>query len=372
MQSQLIHRKLRLQAAPSWFPLFGTPAEPHQTRTFITLSRHGEEFLFLPTNRRAALHALQLYPAQTPKARAARAIVQSLIEFGLKGFLSKRSLSLATNSPFATFLQSLAHASTLPDFAVLVGNPHAPGARFIFLVFDSATQPVGVVKAGLSPEARELVRREYRFLCDNSPQFPGLPAPLGFSEEPDHTALALPYIEGRSPAADDATHAATLLSSWRTDTDPVPLGALPAWQALDTTDPIFQSLPQDLPTLKVHPVLMHGDFAPWNIRVGPHGTWTAFDWERGQFPGVPSWDWFHYVVQTSILVRHDSPHQTLLRLQRLFTTLPFQSYAQQAGIADGLLGILAGYLLHNKMHGLSGDAESIDQISRLVVQELGN
>jgi hypothetical protein len=240
------------------------------------------------------------------------------------------------------------------------------------LLFSEDSTPVCIVKVGLSPEARELVRREHRFLSENSHQFSGLPAPLGFSDESQHTSLALPYIEGRSPAADEATHAATLLSSWRTDTDPVPLAGFPAWKTLDITDPIFQSLPQDLTSFKIHPVLMHGDFAPWNVRVSPHGTWTAFDWERGQFPGVPGWDWFHYIVQTSILVRHDSPRETLFRLKQLFITSPFKSYAQHVGIANGLPVILAGYLLHNKMHGLSGDAESIDQISRLVVQELNN
>ncbi len=302
--------------------------------------------MFLPNNLRAARHALQLYPAQTTKARAARAFVQTLIRLGLLTVLSKRPLSLATKSPFAAFLQSLARTSTLPDFAVLIGNPHAPGTRFIFLIFDKAGLPAYIVKAGLSPEARELVRREHRILSENSHRFSGLPAPLGFAEESEHTALALPYIEGRSPTADDATHAATLLSSWRTDTDPVPLGALPAWQTLDTTDPIFQSLPQDLTSLKIHPVLMHGDFAPWNIRVGSHGTWTAFDWERGQFPGVPAWDWFHYVVQTSILVRKESPKKTLLRLQSLLTSRDFQTYADLTGIRSHEHSLLIAYLLH--------------------------
>jgi hypothetical protein len=260
--------------------------------------------------------------------------------------LSKRPLSLGTKSPFAAFLQPLARTSTLPDFAVLVGNLHAPGTRFIFLIFDKAGLPACIVKAGLSPEARELVRREHRFLSENSHRFSGLPAPLGFSEESEHTALALPYIEGRSPTADEATNATTLLSSWRTDAAAVPLGALFSWQALDNTDPIFQALPQDLSSLKIHPVLMHGDFAPWNVRVGPHGTWTAFDWERGEFPGVPAWDWFHYVIQTSILVRKESPKNTLLRLQSLLASEEFQTYAALTGIRSHESSLLIAYLLH--------------------------
>jgi hypothetical protein len=334
------------------------------------LSRHGEEFLFLPNNRSAALHALQLYPAQTTKARGARAFIQALIRLGLLTPLSKRSLPLATKSPFAAFLQSLARTSTLPDFAVLVGNPHAPGTRFIFLVFDKAGHPACIVKAGLSLEARELVRREHRFLSENTHQFPGLTAPLGFSEESEHTALALTYIEGCSPSADDATHAATLLSSWRTDNDPVPLGALPAWQALGTTDPIFQSLPQHLTSLKIHPVLMHGDFAPWNVRVCPHGTWTAFDWERGEFPGVPGWDWFHYIVQSSILVRKETASKTLQRLQSLIVSKPFQEYAENTGISGREKLLLAGYLLHARNLKQAEGGNQIETLLQHVANEL--
>jgi hypothetical protein len=322
--------------------------------------------LFLPNSRSVALHALQLYPAQSTKARGARAFVQALIRLGLLTFLSKRSLSLATKSPFAAFLQSFTRTSTLPDFAVLVGNPHAPGTRFIFLIFDKAGLPACIVKAGLSPEARDLVRREHRFLSENNHRFSGLPAPLGFSEEPEHTALALPYIEGRSPAADEAAHAAALLSAWRTETDPIPLGALPAWQALDTNDPIFQSLPRGLTSLKIHPVLMHGDFAPWNVRVSPRGTWTAFDWERGQFPGVPAWDWFHYVVQTSILVRKESPNNILLRLQSLVASGGFQTYAAITGIRSHELSLLGAYLIHASQLRQTEGATALKQLQELV------
>jgi hypothetical protein len=261
----------------------------------------------------------------------------------------------------------------LPDFAVLVGNPHAPGTRFIFLVFDKAGLPACIVKAGLSPEARDLVRREHRFLSENSPRFSGLPAPLGFAEESEHTALALPYLAGRSPSADDATQAATLLSTWRTDTDPVPLGALPAWQALDTTDPIFQSLPLDLASLKIHPVLMHGDFAPWNIKVAKDGTWTSLDWERGEFPGIPGWDWFHCIVQWSILVMKETPKKCLLRIGDLIQSDEFKRYARSIGIDSISWELFYVYLCHALfvLKPVKG-ASQIEDIRAMTAAKLGN
>jgi hypothetical protein len=315
---------------------------------------------------------MQLYPAQTHMARAACAVISAALRFRLLFTFPRCSLQLNPDTSFATFLITSARTAALGQFAVLVGNPNTPGTRFIFLLFNNANAPVCVVKAGTTPVARELVQREFGFLQQYSRLFSALPSPLGYSETDDYAALALPFIVGNSPRQDDGEGVAQLLESWISHDDPIPLRSIPAWQNLPQNDVSFRKMDSLLVGQMVRPVLMHGDFAPWNIKVAKDGSCAALDWERGEFPGVPSWDWFHYIVQTSILVRHNSPHQTMLRLQRLFTTPLFKSYAQQAGIADGLLGILAGYLLHNKMHGLSGDAESIDQISRLVMQELGN
>jgi hypothetical protein len=357
---------------PSWLKLFVGDKLPSVNQRFNVISRQGHRFIWLPKQRKAALRALMLYPAQTIQARATIAVVRCLLFSSLRAFLPQLVCPLSYQTHFATFLRNLAQSCQLPTLAVLVGNPSTPGTRFIFLLFNDANTPVCVVKAGTTPLARELVQREFSFLQEYSRLFSALPSPLGYSDTDEYTALALPFIAGNSPRKDDGESMAQLLGSWISHDEPIALRSIPAWQNLPRIDETFRRIDCLLAGQMVQPVLMHGDFAPWNVKVAKDGSYAALDWERGGFPGVPSWDWFHYIVQTSILVRHDSPHQTMLRLQRLFTTPPFRSYAQQAGIADGLLGILAGYLLHNKMHGLSGDAESIDQISRLVMRELGN
>ena len=57
------------------------------------------------------------------------------------------------------------------------------------------------------------------------------------------------------------------------------------------------------------------------------------DWERGERVGIPAWDWFHFIVQPSVLVRRETTEATLARLEKLFTTVEFQQYATQCGIA---------------------------------------
>ena len=92
---------------------------------------------------------------------------------------------------------------------------------------------------------------------------------------------------------------------------------------------------------------MHGDFAPWNIKVHPgSGEWQVFDWERGDLAGVPGWDWLHFEIQTAILVRGEAPERIAVRLHSLFVSPEFHDYAERAGIAGIERAIAVAYLLH--------------------------
>ncbi|MBQ0799825.1 MAG: aminoglycoside phosphotransferase family protein [Porticoccaceae bacterium] len=44
-------------------------------------------------------------------------------------------------------------------------------------------------------------------------------------------------------------------------------------------------------------VLVHGDFAPWNLKRQPNNQLAAIDWEDSEFDGLPLWDLchFHYI-----------------------------------------------------------------------------
>jgi len=92
----------------------------------------------------------------------------------------------------------------------------------------------------------------------------------------------------------------------------------------------------------VHPAVMHGDFAPWNVRVHD-GRWMLVDWERGELDGVPGWDWLHYVVQQAVLVQRFDAPRVRERVAHLLTSAAFTRYAQQAGIAGSEELIARGY-----------------------------
>lgn len=60
--------------------------------------------------------------------------------------------------------------------------------------------------------------------------------------------------------------------------------------------------------------LSHGDFAPWNTRIGPAGLF-AFDWDGAQDGTTPLYDIFHFqAIQAALLDRRDHlPDRRFLR-----------------------------------------------------------
>jgi hypothetical protein len=93
--------------------------------------------------------------------------------------------------------------------------------------------------------------------------------------------------------------------------------------------------------------MTHGDFAPWNIKVSPRdGRWTVLDWERGDPVGVPGWDWFHYEIQSAILVDKSSTSTLQSRIDELLSSASFRKYATQARIQEVCRPLVAAYLLY--------------------------
>jgi aminoglycoside phosphotransferase (APT) family kinase protein len=46
--------------------------------------------------------------------------------------------------------------------------------------------------------------------------------------------------------------------------------------------------------IAVPTMLVHGDFAPWNLRKNPEAGYVLIDWEWANFAGLPAYDIFHF------------------------------------------------------------------------------
>lgn len=344
-----------MNAAPTnpWDALFPPPNRAGRTltRKLRLMRKHGQPLLLLPTQRPAADIALSLYPAQSWKAKIARAGLGLMQKAGLLPGTSPVNVQLDLDSPFTRFLCPSGQRAEELSFAMLLGNPYTAGRRFVLLVFDGNGKPLRVVKAGTGSErSLELIRNEADFLQSVPPAILHSPALRDTFAAEGLAALAMDYASGPTPKLGDDSAVPGLLESWISREATVRFGDLPLARRFATgacPDAPTQRVLTRLNQLSFHPAIHHGDFAPWNIRIEP-GTqrWLILDWERGEPAGPPAWDWFHFVIQPEVLVRRASP-ETILKQFETFRRQPrFIRYAALAGIQADVDLLLLGYVLY--------------------------
>jgi hypothetical protein len=313
------------------------------------IKKAGEVWLVLPEARGLAVQALALYPAQTFFGKTARKVLAVALQSGLPAGTEQTKLSLSREDPFVRFLQGLmaGGGNTFPPMAMLAGNPRAAGRRFILLLFAEGL-PVLVVKAGVGEEARRLIQKENLFLRSVPAGVAGVPKMKSAFASSRVEALAMEYVSGEAAGADDWNEAGILLSAWVNPERRIRLEDVGAWQRLKTAQgngPIFKKLMTALGQIEFGATLYHGDFAPWNIKVSD-GNWIAVDWERGELAGIPGWDWFHFVVQSGILVKKLRAEDLVERLEELLAAKMFHDYAERAGIAGREKVLAVAYLFY--------------------------
>jgi hypothetical protein len=331
-----------VDAIAPWEQLF--PPDAHAAPRPARLARkHGDALLLLPFAPALARRALTLYPAQSPKARLARALLAFAPRLGTE------AVTLRPNpaSAFARFLAECAGTPALPHFALLLGNPRAPGRRFVILTFDDGGAPAALVKAGVGEAASQLIAAESTFLKSQPATRLAAPALRAEFSAADTRAVAMEFVPGSAPRADAAV--GELLTRWLQPAGAVNFLELPAAGRLSAAagvDPHWRRAARALQAVRICAAIHHGDFAPWNVRVAPDGQWCVLDWERGEAAGPPAWDWFHWLIQPEVLVRRTPVDTLVRRLEVRLAASDFQRYAAAAGITEVVRPLLLAYLLH--------------------------
>ena len=325
-------REQRRSGIGAWAALFRAGDEV--ALAMRTIQRNGELWLACPADRVTARMALALYPAQTLKARALRSALAKSLALGLP---QARTIHIRGDDSFLAFIRKC--GGDADRFGVLPGNPRAPGQRHTFLLFDINRRPCAVVKAGLGAVAVGLIRREAEFLQTA----PSEAARLLQRWEDDHaSALAIEFIDGRTPIPADDDALAGVLGGWVRSCIAEPLNIGPLRAVLD----ISPELSSSFAGTGFRAALWHGDFTPWNIRIMSDGRWRVIDWERGEFAGPPAWDWFHYIIQRAVLVHHETGRQLVATVDALLASSVFKRYAESVGITGVTRPLLAAYLMH--------------------------
>ena len=314
--------------------------------------RAGHPFLLLPRHPREAVATLSLYAPQTARARLAQALLRWAIKLSAPFPGESIRLEVSPKAPFVEFLSSLIDEGKPLGYGILAGNPASPGQRFLVLCFNAEHRPFALVKAGLTQCGRELIKHEESFLSavpETLKKFNGIPAvPATFRSE-EIRAFATGFTAGRSPRGHDERDLPLLLNSWVDTERNVALSEMPAWIKLEeacAAERHFQAVSPRLRSQRVHPCVQHGDFVPWNIKIARDGVWTVLDWERGERIGIPGWDWFHYVIQTGILVKRHTTLSLVTHVEGLLASDSFKNYALHSGISGFARELVLSYLLH--------------------------
>lgn len=338
---------------------------PTETIRFQAVTRGGRDWLILPVNGRLAARALALYPAQRRVPKFAKRLLGAAVR--IKSPLKQQTLAVDVGSPFVAFLRQLTgRADGVPELAVLSGNPNVAGRRYAVLLFDPQGQPHIVVKAGTAADARALIRSEVAFLQQH-PQLPGIAPLLDVFESPEASAFATKFVDGESPGADPPQALTQFLRNWIAGDERVPIGELAPWQRLRVgcaEMPLMRTLSDGVASRPVHPVVWHGDFAPWNIKHSRARGWVVFDWESSEIAGVPGWNWIHYVVSAGILIQRLSTDALRAKLEVLLNSEQFRAYAAETGTAGIEREIALSYLLYRSR--IKQPIEGAEQIDALL------
>jgi len=344
--------------------LFAPGAAPGSpvSLTWFLLKRHGRPLLLLPRSRREARQGMELYAAQRPLAKLVRRLLPIALQPPLNYCFPSIRTQTDSSCELIKFLAAEADVppEQLPTPAILLGNQPADQQRFVILVLNARAQPVAVVKCGLTPSARRVVEQEATVLAALPT---GLPGGLKLGRQmvtPTLSAFSVPYCPGQHPHSADCL--GETLTGWLRPGPLVPLHSLPVWHLLGAscgTEKLFHALHQAIGHHDIRPAIHHGDFTPWNIRVNTAGRWTVVDWERGDLHGMPGWDWFHYMIQTAVLVDRISGAALVARIEAALQEADFQDYAKAANISTICRPLLLAYLLHQNQIIKPGEGRAV-------------
>ena len=331
----------------------GQPGGRRLDFSWRLIRRKHRPFLLLPVSATDMNVSLELYSAQRRRAKIWRALLPLALRTPGATLFEKINFQPPISSELIRFLaeQSAVPLENFQAPAIKFGGLELQKSRLVLLLCDQTRRPVKVVKLGLNAEGRATTEREADLLATLPADKLGCIRMTGRLTTEKLSAFATAYYPGQSPEDDAGLE--TLFHSWLNTGAPTAIEQLAAWRDLETS--LATAAPEAWAVLRpalagrtIRTTLYHGDFAPWNIRAINSQNLQAFDWERGHLHGIPGWDWFHFIVQTSALARRHSVERVAAEVEQLLQSPRFEQYAAAAGISAMVKPLLLAYLLHHR------------------------
>lgn len=231
------------------------------------------------------------------------------------------------------------------DSVVLQTRPAGPAQQLTIELRDRGGTILGYVKHGTEPLARRRLMREHAMLARLPP---GLgPTPLKLGNMGNGTALLVTPIGSRdvAPRLPPGPGVLEFVRSLEIS-PPLALPAHPYVCALRKRvgarlDTVFEDLAG-----KTWPVcLLHGDFAPWNLRRNRRvETISAFDWEFGTPDGFPYIDLAYFILQVAALIYSWPPVKSAIYATQWLAREPTLGLTEPEARALARLAMFHAYL----------------------------
>ena len=321
----------------------------------------------------AAAASFSLYTPSRRSAHVKKAVARMLAKLRLPGwYRDEIVVASRVAPPLETKIAELFPGHTI-RLALSSGAPEpAINRKPSASVINAATGEVlGFVKIAASKVSREIVEHEAETLAGLALRDLRLATPrLFFAGEVDGRYLAVqsPLPGAPAPAAFTQQHAGFLQSLRCGSSKPAAetnmVVALP--HRLDALRParphLRETFDSILPTLEQTPVIstiVHGDFAPWNLRMHD-GKIAAFDWEYAELDGLPLIDQIHFRLQLGLEME---------KWDLAAAAVFLRGMSDDAFDAEQIRAIQAVYLLDNLVR-LYGEGYSADHDMVALYQDL--
>jgi len=183
----------------------------------------------------------------------------------------------------------------------------------------------------------------------------GLPSVKEVRVEEDWACYTTPYLQGKSVEKKDQLQIIALLRNWMNHAKFQTFETSKIWQemadyAKSSDDPDvskYWSQLSDVSKLTIKMGLVHGDFAPWNIKIIEDDSIHLMDWEHAIFSGPVGWDWLHYMIQMAMLV-DKLPALKVLEICRDWArSAEGESFLKDAGWGEDVESWIGSYLMYS-------------------------
>ncbi len=277
-----------------------TPPYDEPRPYLVIPGNHGPRWL-IPARRGASASVLGAWRPYTLPSRMKWFALCMAERAGLLRLARPVSTAAVSRAGVSRWLERCGIRSQAGEMVILVGNP-SPDRKLIVFLLDEAGRIAAVLKVGLTDGGGSSILHEAEVLaklesCGWAPKILSIHA--------DRRAAAQEYVPGAMPGrrfrpeyldllcrlplsgasrglADVAAESASRLSPFRDELDRIAPGLVD--RALDGLD-----CNATVPTM-----LVHGDFAPWNLRRHPRRGNVLVDWEWADFDGLPAYDLLHF------------------------------------------------------------------------------